>query len=386
MQFKNVIGQHVIKGKLAAMVNSGKMPHALMLMGPEGNGNLALALAISQYLLCIKKSDTDSCGECPACQRNEKMIHPDVHFTFPVIRKDGAKSPPVSTDYITEWRTAVIANPYLNYHEWLQHIGAENKQGNITADECRNVIRQLSLKTFEDSYKIQIIWLAEYLGYEGNILLKILEEPPSNTLFILIVENSELMLNTVLSRTQIVKINAIEDADIKNELLSRFETTESTAGRLARICDGNFNVALNYAEGDDNVNDQLLRNWLLACFNLKQKNSGSNVLSLQEWIDDISKTGRENQKVFLKYALFFLRECCLISSLGKSEKLVDDELTFASKLTSYLDEEQITVLTKIVNDLYYYVERNGNPKILFAASSFKIASVFVRQAVEFQFD
>lgn len=382
MQFKDVIGQDAVKLKLASMAASGKIPHALMLLGPEGNGNLALALALAQYVQCTQKTEADSCGTCASCVRNQKFIHPDVHFTYPVIKGEKMKSPPVSADYISEWRSALTANPYMSYNDWLQNIGAENKQGNITAEECRAVIHNLSLKTYEDGYKIQIIWLAEYLGYEGNILLKILEEPPANTLFVLIVENTELMLNTILSRAQLIKVPPIADEDIQQALLTRFETDENAAKRLARISDGNFNAALNYAQGEESANDKLLRNWLLACFNLKQKNSGSNVAALQDWIEDTAKIGRENQKIFLKYALFFLRECSLLSALGKSEKLEGEELMFATKLTARLNPEQLSTLAKIFTDLHYHIERNGNPKILFASNSFKIASVFVNQEVE----
>lgn len=385
MQFKEVIGQAAVKLKLVSMAASGKIPHALMLLGPEGNGNLALALALAQYVHCQQKTVADSCSTCASCIRNQKFIHPDVHFTFPVVKPEGKKSPAVSADYITEWRKILATNPYMSYNDWLQNIGAENKQGNITADECRDIIHNLTLKTYEDGYKIQIIWLAEYLGYEGNILLKILEEPPVNTLFILIVENSELILNTILSRTQLIKVPAIADEDVQQALLARFETDESSAKRLARISDGNFNAALNYAQGEENANDKLLRTWLLACFNLKQKNSGTNVASLQDWVEDNAKIGRENQKIFLKYALFFLRECSLLSALGKSEKLEGEELMFATKLSARLSSEQLSSLAKIFSDLHYHIERNGNPKILFAANSFKIASVFINQEVEAEF-
>jgi DNA polymerase-3 subunit delta' len=269
----------------------------------------------------------------------------------------------------------------MNSNDWLQSIGAENRQGNITVRECHEIIRGMSMKTYESAYKIQIIWLAEFLKEAGNTLLKVIEEPPANTIFILVVENVEMILNTIISRTQLIKINAIEDTDVKEALLKRFEMDESAAKRIARISDGNFNAALNYSAGEENANDKLLYRWLVCCFNLKLKNTTTNSANLMEWVEEISKIGRENQKIFLKYALFFLRECSLISLNSSSEKLEGDELKFALGLSSKLDPNQLEAISKLLNVLYYHIERNGNPKILFISNSFKIASVFKNEEV-----
>lgn len=379
MLFSEVVGQQIVKAKLAGMAYTGKIPHALMLLGPEGSGALALALALAQYIQCENKSAEDSCGVCSACVKNKKFIHPDVHFTFPVVpAKSG--NPPVSNDYIAEWREALAQNVYMNVNEWLQGIGAENRQGNITVRECHEIIRGMSMKTYESNFKIQIIWLAEFLKEAGNTLLKVIEEPPANTIFILVVENAELVLNTIISRTQLIKINAIEDTDIKSALLSRYEMDEGAARRIARISDGNFNAAVSYAAGEENANDRLLHRWLVCCFNLKLKNSATNVANLQDWVEEIAKTGRENQKTFLKYGLFFLRECSLLAVSGGSGKLEGEELKFATNLSAKLSSGQLEWLSELFNQLYFYVERNGNPKILFNSSSFKIASVFANQA------
>ena len=380
MQFKEVIGQNEIKTKLTGMARSGKIPHALMLLGPEGNGNLAIALALAQYIQCENKQENDSCGLCSSCLKNQKFIHPDVHFTFPVVPKKSGE-PPVSNDYITEWRSALSSNVYMNANDWLQGIGAENRQGNITVRECHEIIRGMSIKTYESDFKIQIIWLAEFLKEAGNTLLKVIEEPPVNTIFILVVENAEFVLNTIISRTQIIKVTSIGDADVKDELLRRFEIDENAANRIARISDGNFNSALNYSAGEENANDKLLHRWLVCCFNLKQKNSSANVSNLLDWVDEISKIGRENQKIFLKYALFFLRECSLITLIGTSEKLEGEELKFATGFSAKLESEQLEILSKLLSQLHYHVERNGNPKVLFVSNSFKIASVFKDEVI-----
>lgn len=381
MFFKEVIGQNELKTKLAGMVSAGKFPHAVMLAGPSGNGGLPIALALAQYLQCESRIENDSCGECASCTKNKKLIHPDVYFTYPVIKPEKKKDPPISADYIKEWRTAIAENPYHNYNDWMQAIGAENKQGNITADECRQIIQHLNLKTFESQYKVQIIWLAEFLGNEGNILLKQIEEPPPNTVFILLVENIELVLNTILSRTQVIKVGPIEDGAMIAELRHRFEMDETNAKRIARISDGNFDTALTLSSGDDDLSDRELRKWLLCCFNLKQKPTGTNTQNLVEWIETIAKAGRENQKIFLRYSLFFLRECSLIAMTGNSEKLDGEELTFATRLSERLGVEQLEELNSIINKLHYHIERNANPKILFMSTSFKIASVFTGEFV-----
>ncbi len=363
------------------MVQSGRIPHALLLMGQEGNGSLALALALTQYIQCEQRTENDSCGTCGPCVRNQKFIHPDVHYTYPVIRPEKKKEPPVSADFITEWRSALSANPYMSYNDWMQGIGAENKQGNITAEECRSIIHQINLKTFEEGYKVQIIWLAEYLGYEGNILLKVLEEPPPQTVFILVVENSELILNTILSRTQIVKVSAIDDDDVKEALLRMYDMDESSAMRIARMSEGNLNAAVQIASGEENANDKLLHRWLVCCFNLKLKPTSVNTQNLNDWIEEISKTGRENQKIFIRYALFFIRECSRISVVGESEKLDGEELKFATGLSARLNTESYQTLTTIFTRMHYHIERNANPKILFMSNSFRIASVFAGEEV-----
>jgi DNA polymerase-3 subunit delta' len=380
MRFKEVIGQAEAKRKLISTARSERVPHAMMFLGPEGNGNLALALAFAQYIQCENQLEDDSCGTCPACIKNQKIVHPDIHFTFPVVLKKSGEAP-ISNDYINEWREAIAANPYMNVNEWLQNIGAENRQGNITVRECHQIIHGMSMKPYEASYKIQIIWMAEFLKEAGNTLLKVIEEPPAGTIFILIAENAELILNTIISRTQLMKINAIEDEDIKSALLTRFEMDESSSKRITRISDGNYNAALKYADGADNANDKLLHRWLVCCFNLKLKNTPSNSSNLMEWVDEISKIGRENQKLFLKYALFFLRECGMILFAGASEKLEGEELKVARGLSSKLGAEQLETLSRLLNQLHYHIERNGNPKILFVSNSFKVASVCKNEEV-----
>src|SRR3954464_2966187 len=271
MLFGNVIGQLNTKAHLLEMVKQNRLSHALLFLGKEGSGALSIALAFAQYMVCDKiqnrqksaeaalplfglnassqqqtannNQQTDSCGECPSCVKAAKLIHPDVHFSYPVIpKKSGDK--PISTDYITEWREFVKLYPYGNAFDWLQFIGAENKQGNITAEECNDIIHKLSLKSFESGYKILIMWMPEYLGKEGNKLLKLIEEPPANTLFILVAENDDQLLPTILSRCQLIKIPSPSSDAIKEALMQKAGAASEIATQIAGIAEGNYREAL----------------------------------------------------------------------------------------------------------------------------------------------
>ena len=211
MQFKDVIGQQQLKEQLIRSANNGKVSQAMLFLGAEGSGTLAMALAFAQYLNCENPGATDSCGTCNSCKKATKLIHPDIFYTYPTIK---ARS--LAKDYISEWRESVSANAYMNIVEWIAFLDSENKQGNITANECDQIVKQHSLKHYEGKYKIQIVWMAEYLKKEGNKLLKIIEEPPANTIFILIAENIEEILVTILSRTQLIKFSRLNDKIIES--------------------------------------------------------------------------------------------------------------------------------------------------------------------------
>ena len=382
-----------------------------MVLGPEGSGGLPMALAIAQNLVCERRSGkkeedaglfaapsmfgdmpaapqnteplSDACGECSACVKASKFIHPDIHFTFPVVTVKGKSSPPVSADYITEWRKALADNPYMSAVEWLKQITDENKQGNITVNECHEIIKRITLKSYESKYKVQIIWMAEYLREAGNTLLKVIEEPPADTIFILVVENIEQVLNTIISRTQMVKLPAIEDVDLANYLLTQFEITDKIALRIARISDGNLNAAVEYAGGADHQSDAMLREWLSLCLRIKATQAAEPSLKLFELVENLAKIGRENQKIFLKYFLWFLRESNLIAMGLTSEKLEGSELEFAKRLATVLDPDTTDRLNKLINKVHYYIERNTNPKIIFMSTSFKIASILKKEKMAY---
>ena len=364
MLFRNIIGQKSVKQQLLRSLNAGRLPHAQLLLGPPGSGKLALALAYAQRALCENPRPDDACGECNACRKVAKLIHPDLHFSYPTV---GSKN--TSLDFIDTWRQTVTHNPYQGINQWLRAIGAENKQGNITKDECLSIIRKLSLKIFEGRYKILLLWLPEYLGKEGNRLLKLIEEPPENTLFLLVAENQELILNTILSRCQLVKVNALTDEEIAAALVDRPGITHARAHHLARLAGGDYNEALHLVDHAENDYAQLFLDWLRKCWAGKGQ-------ELVKWVDGFAKIGRENQKHFLQYALHFLREYLILKATGSERvRLLPDELTTAQRMTKVLDFEQVDTITKLFDDCSYYIERNANPKILFLDASIRMHKI-----------
>ena len=372
MQFSKVIGQNSVKQLLLEMVSNKRMPHAQLLLGPEGCGKLALAIAFAQYVLCENKEEADSCGLCKACNKVEKLIHPDLHFSYPTVGTNV-----ISTHLLESWREAILENPYLNVNQWLQHIGAENKQGNINKEECVSIIKKLSLKIFEGSHKVLILWLPEFLGKEGNRLLKMIEEPPENTLFILVAENQEKILNTILSRCQIIKVNRLSDQVIVKELEERESMPLEELQSIAHMANGNFNGALKLKEQKDNDNANLFLDWLRKCYR-------GNGVELVNWVEKFASIGRENQKHFLRYALHFLREYLALKMLNDQKvRLQSAELQSAKKLMNVIEFEQVQQIAKLFDDCSYYIERNANPKVLFLDASIQINKILKTKTVSY---
>ena len=372
MLFSEVIGQESAKGRLKQMASGGRLPHALLFLGPQGSGKLALAIALAQYLLCENPGAADACGICNQCNKAAKLIHPDLHFSYPAV---GPKA--ISDHFLANWRQAISENPYLDVNQWLQSIGAENKQGNITKEECVNIIKKLGLKTFENNYKILIMWLPEFLRKEGNRLLKIIEEPPENTVFILVAEEQELILNTILSRCQIVHIKALSDEETCEGLMRQKSLSREEALTAAYLASGNFNEALQLAAQQGNNNAALFLEWMRHCYK-------GNPIDLVNWVDSFAKLGRENQKHFLRYALHFLREFNILKVSGGQgrARLQNEELQTAKKMTAILELEQVEQLAKLFSDCSYAVERNANPKVLFLDASIQMHKIMKRKLQE----
>jgi DNA polymerase-3 subunit delta' len=365
MLFADVIGQNRGKQALRQIVHGGRVPHALLLLGPAGCGSLALALALAQRLQCEHPGDDDACGECPACRKAARFEHADIHFSYPTVGTNA-----VSTDFIKEWRAALNENPYLDANAWLQRIGAENKQGNLTRDECQAIVKKLSLKAFEGRYKILVMWLPEYLGREGNRLLKLIEEPPEQTVFLLVAENADAILPTVLSRCQLVKIGALTDEEVADGLQARCGLDSDRARQIAFLADGDFRHALALA-GQTGAGDDAARllDWLRKCYR-------GNGVELVKWCDEFARLGRENQKQFLAYGLHFLRELLDHVATGNPRpRLGPDEYLSAVNLARVMNLEKIEKTAAIFNENIFYIERNANPRILFLDSSIQLNQI-----------
>ncbi len=391
MQFKEVIGQEPVKQHLVDMVHSNRLSHALLFLSKEGAGGLPMALAFAQYLVCEKVqrsgADTgpslfgdaapvetlipaDSCGVCSGCLKAAQMVHPDIHFSFPTIaKKDSSSTSIVCNDWIVEYREFVKNMPYGNSFDWLQFLNAENKQGNITAAECNDIIRKLSVKSFESGYKVLIMWMPEYLGKEGNKLLKIIEEPPANTVYILVAENENLILQTILSRTQLIRVPALEAEDISTALQQKAGIEATSARQIAIMAEGSYREAiqmLNHASEDWL---SILREWLNAILR-------NGPVAQVKWVEEVSKLGREKQKQFLKYCTHLVEFSIRAQSIpGGADNLPEGERDFANRLNKIADFSQLDAIVTEFDKAAYHIERNANAKMLFHALTIRLAYI-----------
>ena len=362
MLFSAIPGQHEVKEKLVQLVTNNRLSHALLFLGKEGSGALQLASALAQYIVCENKI-SDSCGTCPSCKKAAALMHPDIHYSFPTITKTGIDKP-VCNDFIEEWRSFNKDNPYGNVYDWLQTLEAENKQGNITAHECEDILHKLNLKSFESGYKILIQWMPEYLGNAGNKLLKLIEEPPAQTLFILVAEDESKILPTILSRTQLIKINRVATKDVQSWLIDGLSVPKEKAISIAPLAQGNLREAMQLLHhGDENWQD-LLRDWLNAII---KNGPGAQV----KWVDEMSKIGREKQKQFIAYFIHLLSISIRISNNEIPHDIGENEIDFAQRLLKLADTSQIQSMVEELDKSIYYIERNANPKMLFMALSIK---------------
>jgi DNA polymerase-3 subunit delta' len=367
MQFKDIVGQEEIKRQLVQTVAENRVSHAQLFLSADGSGALLLAIAYAQYINCLDKSDTDSCGVCSSCRKYERYIHPDLHFSYPFFASKDVK---IAVDVIEEWRTMLLGDPYVDLDIWRSQLNAENKQANINIAECHDIIKKLSFKAFEAETKVLIMWLPEYLEKEGNSLLKIIEEPPANTLFLLVATNQENILSTLLSRTQIVKIPKLSSSTVEDYLMSKYNLSEEQAATYSFLADGNLIEAKSLAVHAHNDNAEIFAEWLRMGY-------GNRVLDLIGFVDQAAGWGRENQKNFLKYGISFLRECSLILSGAESlVKLPVRTLDTAHKLSKHvLDLSMASAIISELEQAHYHIERNANPKILFLDVSLQLVKI-----------
>jgi DNA polymerase-3 subunit delta' len=363
MQFSRIIGQQHLKESMIQSIKEGRISHAQLFLGPEGNGALALALAYVQYLFCTNRTETDSCGKCDHCNRISKLAHPDVHFVYPLaLSKEVEKS----TDVYVKWKQAFLQNPYLSLSDWMEFIEAENKQMVIGVGESKDILHQLSLTSYEGSYKVMIMWMAEKMNLvAANKILKILEEPPDKTLFFLITESTQLPI-TILSRTQITKVPRINENELAAVLTRDLNIPEENALYIAQASDGNYRLAQILAgEKEDSEFFSLkFQSWMRMCLRLDGE-------KLSEWITEMAGIGRERQKQFFSYSIKLLRQSMLLNTEFPIRPRQSEE-DFLTKFSPYVPFESGAIIAEELTKAYHAIERNANPKILLMSLSLKV--------------
>lgn len=371
MRFKEIIGHQVIKDHLIRTVSENRVSHAQLFLGPAGNGALALAIAYAQFINCEQKHEDDSCGVCPSCRKYEKFIHPDLHFSYPFF-STGPES--TSLTFIEEWRNCLLTNPYMDFQFWREQFDVENKQANIPIKEAHQIITKLSLKSFEAEYKVLILWLPEYLDKQGNALLKLIEEPPSKTLFLLVAENPDKILNTILSRTQLIKIPAYNLAETAMFLSAKTGMEIAETSELAILSQGSLAQALTLLHDRSDQYFDTLVQWLRLCVT----DSGKALVEFSE--KELASLGRENQKNFLQYGIHILRMA--VFSQWKLDELAiipPAAQAFIAKFSSLYSLEQLDAAIGELEKRIYHIERNANAKLLFLNLSLQLVLIFKYQ-------
>ncbi len=374
MFFKDVIGQEKIKERLIRSVKEKRISHALMFTGPDGTGKLALALAFAQYVSCTSRGESDSCGECPSCRKYLKLMHPDLHFVFPVFRtKEFDK--PVSDDFLPKWREMVLNSPYFTLSRWLDFLGNENAQGLIYEAESGAIIRKLNLKSFESEYKIMVIWLPETMHLAcSNKLLKLIEEPPNKTLFLMVTENEEGIIQTIRSRMQTVKVPYIDNDSMLEALSENGGYEAGEIEDIVRISNGNYITAQDYLN-QDGTSDYFLSKFqeMMRFAYMRQ------VFELTKWADEMSALGRDRQKAFFVFALRMIREYFMMNFNRDSlVYLREYEAEWGERFAPFINERNVIPFTEEFENGYEHISQNGNPKIIFLDTALRAVRLIKR--------
>jgi len=372
MYFRDIFGLEEIKRTLIQAVQNNHVAHAQLFAGAEGSANLALALAYTRYIHCQNRGEYDACGKCSDCSKMDKLIHPDLHFVFPT-NSTPKLTKPSSQDLLKEWREFCLKNPYSNVSEWLSFIGAESKLPAISAEESRKIVSTLSLVAFEGEYKILLIWLPEYMNItSANALLKILEEPPPKTLFLLVSQEPEKMLVTILSRLQTIKVRSFSELEVQNFLEENKQISTEKAVQIAHLAEGNLHKAMLLCEEVEDDNLILFRDWMRACY--KQ-----DYAELLQKTEEFAKMSKEAQKNLLQYGLSMCREALVWRLAGQElSRLAESEQQFVSGFAKTIGEHNVEKFYTILNDTILHIERNGNAKILFFDTSLLLSQEIKR--------
>lgn len=374
MLFKDVLGQEHIKNHLIKSADAQRIPHAQLFIGPEGSGMLPLAIAYAQYLLCKNSGENDN-GNAACNLKFEHFSHPDLHFVFPVATNDSVKSHPVSASFLTSWREFLTESPYGSLFDWYRKIGIEKKQGQIGVDEATEINKALSLKAYEGGYKVMIIWMADKMNTaSANKLLKLLEEPPEKTIFLLITEQPDDILQTILSRCQVIDFIGLSESVIANGLVSRENCEPNLAQKIAHQSEGNYNKALHifHNDADEYPFEAWFIQWVRSAF--RAKGNAAAINDLIAWSETIARLGREVQKQFLHYCIHFFRQALLANYQANSLVFLEtkEEKFELQKFAPFVDGGNISEIYKELEDAIYHIERNGNSKIILTDLSIKL--------------
>lgn len=375
MQFSEILGQTHIKNHLIKSASEGRIPHAQLFVGPEGSGTLPAAIAYAQYVICANLGAENS-GANNACNlKFEHLSHPDLHFIYPTVSTDDVKTKPKSIDFIKDWRTFISTNPYGNLFDWYKVLDVKNKQGEIRVDDAQEILKTLALKSFEGGYKVMIVWCADKINAAAsNKLLKLLEEPTDKTLFILITDNEEDIMQTIRSRCQVLHFNGLPEELIAQHLQKQYTLSENEAIKIAHQAQGSYNKALHILNNDaaDFSFDQWFVDWVRTAF--KAKGNAAAVIDLVSWSETIAGLGREVQKNFLHHCIDLFRQALLINYEAKTLVYMEPNVDRfkLENLAPFVNGNNIASIFSELSDAIYHIERNGNPKIILTDLSIKL--------------
>lgn len=375
MFFKDVIGQEEAKQRLIREVKEGKIAHAKLLCGGEGTGKLPLAIAYARYLSCEHPGEHDACGTCPSCVKYNKLAHPDLHFAFPVIKKKGGKDT-VSDDFLSEWRNLLESTPYFNLGIWLKEMGAENQQAQIFVKESDEIMRKLSLKSSQGGYKVMIIWLPEKMNVEcSNKLLKLLEEPPAQTVFLLVSEEPDALLTTIQSRTQRFQLHGIDESCMTGALMEKFGLQQTDAESIAHRSEGSWLKALETIH----LNEET-RLFFELFVNLMRLSYQRKIREMRQWSETVAATGRERQKNFLMYCQRMIRENFIYNFRDPSLVYMNnEEQQFSSRFAPFVNEKNVMGIMDELSEAQRHIEQNVNARMVFFDFSLKMIVLLVQK-------
>ncbi|WP_417195763.1 ATP-binding protein [Bizionia sp.] len=383
MLFSDILGQEYIKSHLTQSADNGRIPHAQLFVGPEGSGTLPMAIAYAQYILCHNTQGENTTGNESCNIKFKNFGHPDLHFAFPVAANQKVKKHPVSSHFLEEWRELLNQQPYGNLFDWYKKLGVENKQGRIGVDEAQEIVKDLTLKSYEGGFKITIIWMAEKMNTEAaNKLLKLIEEPPKKTIFILIAEDEDQLISTIRSRCQVLHFPPLPEDVITEGLINSYQIEASIAAKIAHQAHGNYNKAcdLVYHDSEDTQFETWFIFWIRSAF--KAKGNKAAIHDLISWSEDIAKTGRETQKQFLQFCLNFFRQAMLLN-YGAADLVFLEPKTDGFKLENFapfVHGNNILDISNEIQDAIYHIERNGNAKIILTDLSIKLTRLLHKKA------